>query len=195
MAFADSYGGCFCLMLKKHVAVFDVDGTLLHEDSLLLTARHSIHGFEKIFAWLFLLPWYIGFQLKLVSADRLKEEFLRLFRVCRLVNHASERLLLDDLISRLRPEALDRLLWHQRQGHKVVLCSASPRILLQSLADWLGVDLVCTELIGSPGAWQPKLFGSNCKGEEKIRRLINYLGPFENLFIRPMAIVKVIANF
>ena len=170
-------------MLKKHVAVFDVDGTLLDGDSLLLAARHSTKGFQKIFAWLCLLPWCIGFQLKLVSAARLKEAFLRLFSVCRIVNHARERLLLDNLISRLRPEALDRLLWHKSQGHKVVLCSASPRILLQSLADWLGVDLVCTELIGRPGAWQPKLLGSNCKGEEKVRRLINHLGPFENLFI------------
>ena len=106
-------------MLKKHVAVFDVDGTLLEGDSLLIAARNSIQGFEKIFAWLCILPWCIGFQLKLVSADRLKESFLRLFNVCRIVNHGSERLLLDNLISRLRPEALDRLLWHQRQGPRL----------------------------------------------------------------------------
>ena len=49
MAFGDSFGGYFCLMLKKHVAVFDVDGTLLDGDSLLLAASHSIHGFQKIF--------------------------------------------------------------------------------------------------------------------------------------------------
>ncbi len=170
-------------MPENRVAVFDVDGTLIDGDCLLLAARHSNNGFVQIISWFRFLPWCLGFYLKLISADNLKEAFLRLFHLCRVVNCASENWLLGALITRLRPEALERLRWHQRRGDKVVLCSASPRMLLQPLADWLDVELLCTELKGSPGAWKPKLVGTNCKGEEKLLRLRDYLGPMKNLVI------------
>ena len=88
-----------------------------------------------------------------------------------------------ELRGQLRPEALERLRWHQGRGDRVLLCSASPRMLLQPLADWLGIELLCTELQRRDGHWQPKLAGANCKGPEKTRRLTDLLGPLEGLAI------------
>jgi uncharacterized protein (TIRG00374 family) len=56
-------------------------------------------------------------------------------------------------------------------------------MLLQPLADWLGVELLCTELRRRDGHWQPTLTGANCKGPEKVRRLRDHLGPLEGLEI------------
>jgi len=56
-------------------------------------------------------------------------------------------------------------------------------MLLQPLANWLGVELLCTELQRNDGYWQPKLVSANCKGPEKVRRLREHLGPLEGLAI------------
>ena len=88
--------------------------------------------------------------------------------------------MLDDLKSNCRPEALQRLRWHQERGDKVLLCSASPKALLQGFADWLGVELICTELVRSEGRWIPKLASPNCKGLEKVNRLTQYLEELGN---------------
>jgi phosphoserine phosphatase len=61
---------------------------------------------------------------------------------------------MGELRAQLRPEALHRLRWHQQRGDRVLLCSASPRLLLQPLADWLGVELLCTELEQVQGKWR-----------------------------------------
>lgn len=169
------------------VAVFDVDGTLLRGDCLWLAAHRALPPLGQIKAVLVCLPWWMGWQLRLLSTGRFKQQAIAAFGVCRAVNraHAQGRSdwLLPELQNQLRPEALQRLRWHQRRGDRVLLCSASPRLLLQPLADWLGVELLCTELEGEEGDWQPALRGANCKGPEKVRRLAEVLGPLEELKI------------
>ena len=43
--------------------------------------------------------------------------------------------------------------------------------MLQFLADWLGVELLATELQCQHKRWQPLLAAPNGKGPEKVRRL------------------------
>lgn len=171
----------------QRVAVFDVDGTLLRGDCLLLAVRRSSGIIDRLLGGLILLPWMIGWKLHLLSTSRFKQATIAVFGLCEVVNRAEaegrEEWLLRELLTQLRPEALKRLRWHQERGDRVLLCSASPRMLLQSLADWLGVELLCTELQGEKGEWLPKLNGPNCKGPEKVRSLVRYLGQLEGLTI------------
>jgi glycosyltransferase 2 family protein len=174
--------------MRPLVAVFDVDGTLLRGDSLWLAARRSQGPIGRFFAALACLPWLIGWQLKLVSTARFKQQAMTAFQICEPFNRAEAHVLgesdwLMELRGQLRPEALERLRWHQDRGDRVLLCSASPRMLLQPLADWLGVELLCTELLQSDGYWQPTLASTNCKGPEKVRRLREHLGALEDLEI------------
>jgi HAD superfamily hydrolase (TIGR01490 family) len=169
------------------VAVFDVDGTLLRGDCLWLAARRSKGAVGQPLATLACLPWLIGWQLRLVSTGRFKQQTIAAFGVCEAVNLAEAAGRADWLLSQLRadlrPEALQRLRWHQQRGDRVLLCSASPRMLLQPLANWLGVELLCTELEQEQGQWRPQLASPNCKGREKVRRLEQHLGPLEGLSI------------
>jgi HAD superfamily hydrolase (TIGR01490 family) len=175
------------LMQAQRFAVFDVDGTLLRGDCLWLAVRRSKGIAGQLLAALVCLPWLIGWQLRLVNTGRFKQQAIAAFGVCDAVNRAdaSDRTdwLLGELRSQLKPEALQRLRWHQQRGDRVLLCSASPRLLLQPLADWLGVELLCTELEQVQGLWRPKLSSPNCKGPEKVRRLEQHLGPLECLSI------------
>jgi HAD superfamily phosphoserine phosphatase-like hydrolase len=172
---------------EPRVAVFDVDGTLLRGDCLWLAARRSRSLAGQLLAALACLPWLIGWQLRLVSTGRFKQQTIAAFGVCEVVNRADAAgradWLLGELRAQLRPEALQRLRWHQQRGDRVLLCSASPRLLLQPLADWLGVELLCTELEQAQGQWRPRLSSPNCKGPEKVRRLEQQLGPLEGLTI------------
>lgn len=171
----------------QRVSVFDVDGTLLRGDCLWLAARRSKGLAGQLLASLACLPWLIGWQLRLVSTGRFKQQTIAAFGVCQAVNRAEAAgradSVLGELRAQLRPEALERLRWHQQRGDRVLLCSASPRLLLQPLADWLGAELLCTELEKVQGQWLPRLSSPNCKGSEKVRRLEQHLGPLEELVI------------
>jgi HAD superfamily hydrolase (TIGR01490 family) len=174
--------------MRPLVAVFDVDGTLLRGDCLWLAARRSRGPIVQLVAAVAFLPWLIAWQLKLVSTGRFKQQAIAAFQICEAFNRSQAHGLgvsdwLTELRSQLRPEALERLRWHQGRGDRVLLCSASPRMLLHPLADWLGVELLCTELQMKDGHWQPNLASPNCKGPEKVRRLTDHLGPLEGLVI------------
>ena len=170
---------------SSRVAVFDVDGTLLRGDCLWLAARRSKGVMGQLLAAVAVLPWLIAWQLRLVNTGRFKQQTIAAFGVCDAVNLAEGAgradWLLGELRGQLRPEALVRLRWHQQRGDRVLLCSASPRLLLQPLADWLRVELLCTELEQVQGQWHPKLSSPNCKGPEKVRRLAQRLGQLEGL--------------
>ena len=168
---------------KQRIAVFDVDGTLLQGDCLRLAAQSAKSPLGQASAALACLPWLIGWQLRLIRTGRFKQQVIAAFGICEAVNRAEAagraNWLLDDLKAEINPEALQRLHWHQQQGDRVLLCSASPRLLLQPVADWLKVELLCTELEQREGHWRPLLASANCKGPEKVRRLEEHLGPLE----------------
>lgn len=172
---------------KEAIAVFDVDGTLLRGDCLWLAARRAKSSWGQVVAVLACLPWLISWQLRLISTGRFKQQVIAAFGICEAVNRAEAAgradWLLDDLKAQINPEALQRLHWHQQQGDRVLLCSASPRLLLQPLADWLKVELLCTELEQRDGRWRAKLASANCKGPEKVRRLEDHLGPLKGRLI------------
>ena len=61
-------------MVEKRVAVFDVDGTLLQGDTLWLAARRAKGPLGQLLAAVACLPWLIGWQLRLVSTGRFKQQ-------------------------------------------------------------------------------------------------------------------------
>ena len=77
----------------------------------------------------------------------------------------------------LREDTPRRLEWHRRQGHRVVLVSASLGTYLRPLGAMLGVDdVLCTEVVvGSDRTFSGELDGPNCRGPEKVRRLRAWL--------------------
>lgn len=165
------------------LAVFDFDGTLLQGDTLWILHRLLRHPWGRALDLLHLLPLALAWKLGWRSTAWFKERTLR--RLLQpLAQHPDPSGLLAQvlpasLMAALRPEALRRLEHHRRLGHRLLIVSASPRPLLQPLADRLGVELIATEisdpLPGSP-ADPLRLISANCKGPEKVRRLQTAIG-------------------
>ncbi len=180
--------------MSNVVAVFGVDGTLLRGDCLQMAARRSLPPLGQVKAVLVCVPWWVAWKLRLVRSGRFKQQAISACGVCRTVNRANAQgrsdWLLPVLQGQLRPEALQRLRWHQQRGDRVLLFSASPRLLLQPLADWLEVELLCTELAQQQGQWLPRLSSPNCKGPENVRRLELHLGSLEGLVIESYGVSK-----
>lgn len=158
------------------VATFDFDGTLTHRDTLFPFLRF-ISGLP-VFAVksIRVVPVLCRLAVRNIDNQRAKETVLR-----RFISGRSRRELVElgikfseERISRmLRTEAINRLSWHQRQGHTCILVSASLDVYLEHWSRSLKFDaLACSRLdYDDEGRATGALFGRNCHGAEKLRRL------------------------
>lgn len=161
------------------VAAFDVDGTVTRDDCVVpFMAR--IAGRPRVILGLLRRPVSLGSALVRRDRDRVKELAARAafagVRHDRLEAEGSD---FADTVVRtgLRRDVLSRLRWHQAQGHRIVLVSASFEVYLREIGRRLGVDGVLgTRLeIGRDGRCTGALDGPNCRGPEKQRRLTRWL--------------------
>lgn len=155
------------------IVVFDFDGTIIHGDSVVDMLRRgrrqgkvSLRLLAKAaFAGLF---YHLGF-VSAIASKRCAHAFL-----ADMTESERESFLRDfaqSLAARARPEALRQLQAHKNAGEHVILCSASGDCYMQYVAPLLQVDaLLCTpcDEHGLP-------CGTNCRGEEKVRRVTAYL--------------------
>ena len=79
--------------------------------------------------------------------------------------------------SRCRIKVRSRLDWHRRQGHRLVIVSASPECYVGVVGQELGVDaVIATKLaVDERGRLTGRFDGHNCRGEQKLLRLRQWL--------------------
>ncbi|HWE68069.1 MAG TPA: HAD family hydrolase [Acidimicrobiales bacterium] len=163
------------------VAAFDFDGTLTNGGSV-YPFLVSLRGSGPV------LRAIAGLSPKLLqaalaggtAADDTKEKlFTRLLGGLPVeeVDRRSAVFAQQHLARHLRRDAQRRLEWHQRQGHHVVIVSASPECYVRPAGDLLGVDgVVATRLaVGGGGLLTGGYEGKNCRGAEKYNRLLGHL--------------------
>jgi phosphatidylglycerophosphatase C len=169
------------------IAVFDFDGTLTHRDSLFPFLRMAV-GTTRFVRRLFLLsPVLLAYALRLLPNWRAKEMVLAHFfagwtekRFC----ETARAFAVEVLPRQLNREAMSRLQWHQRQGHRVLIVSASLEAYLSIWARAMGVrDVSGTRLAVVNGKLTGRLAGANCYGSEKVRRLAEILGDWREYSI------------
>lgn len=160
------------------VAAFDVDGTLTTRDCVVPFLRRSL-GTPRVVATLLRHPIWLVTALIRRDRDRVKELAVGAFagRSAVAIAAEGERFAADVEQRSMRPDSVARLAWHRRQGHQVVLVSASLDAYLRPLGERLGVDGVfCATLdVGADGNLTGQLVGRNCRGPEKVARLNAWL--------------------
>ena len=103
--------------------------------------------------------------------NRIKTRALRFLRGLNQEQRASfDREFAQQLMRRIYPQALACWQTHRQQGRKLVLVSASTENYMRLVAQALGADaLLCTHLLPDGTV------SGNCKGEEKVRRIREWL--------------------
>jgi phosphatidylglycerophosphatase C len=147
------------------VAAFDFDGTLTRRDTL-LPFLVSVAGPARVGAALVAaLPEYRR------GRDAAKAALLE--RVLAGRDHDEVATVGANFGARLAQRSItrsmrERLTWHQREGHEVVIVSATLEVYLQPAARSLDVEhVIATGL--EPGTG--RMSTANCRGAEKARRL------------------------
>lgn len=170
-------------MTKPIVAAFDFDGTLTHGDSFLPFLRFLAGDVSYVQSMLVLSPVLLGYALKLVKNHHAKARVLAQFftgQDVQRIQQCARDFAQHQLPQRINPKALARLHWHQQQGHRCVIVSASLECYLRPWAASVGVDDVIGSRLGVAGdVYTGELALPNCYGAEKSRRLHALLGERE----------------
>ena len=167
-------------MTRPIVAAFDFDGTITHSDSFLPFLRAVAGNARYAQYMLDLSPVLLGYGVGLVKNHQAKAQVLAKFftgkdrvQVGQIAQDFATRL----LPGLIRPGALARLAWHQQQGHRCVIVSASLECYLRPWAETVGVrDIIGSRLATAGAVYNGELDGTNCYGAEKVRRLQALLG-------------------
>lgn len=162
--------------------IFDLDGTLSKKDTYLpflgLCLREF--GLRKLSA--IVLPLYVLlYKFSIISNHQLKEIFLsKILSGISLeqLEPITEKFVLDLINSGLNRPILKILNLHLKQGHRVILVTASFDFYVTRLAKKIGINqVVCTRAEVNDGILTGRILGKNCHGKEKVRCLENLLSP------------------
>lgn len=167
------------------VAAFDFDNTFIDRDSLLSFLIYSQGTLKTLYILLFLIPQAIKYVCGQISRQQMKETILTAFLSGKSFDSVEiqGKKFADTILDRyINPDALKKLLWHQSEGHRCLLVSASPDFYLLPWGLRHGFEKVLASKLEAnfQGIVTGKLIGENCWGPQKLYRLIEYLGPKEN---------------
>lgn len=161
---------------KQTIAVFDFDGTITNKDTLFDFVKFSF-GYSKLFLGLMaIFPILAAFKLKTISNEAFKQEMLYHFFVQKKYKDFLKKcdLYKDRVNEILRQDAIDKIKWHQSEGHQVIIMS-------ESIADWIipwaksvGIEEVygTTLEVSEEDTITGRLGSRNCDGEEKVKRFL-----------------------
>ena len=125
---------------RKIAAIFDVDGTLIAGATLerifigFLVRRGEL-GWREMTYW-------IGAAAKAAATGGVRLKAIKAYlrgKDPAYLRHLARECVEREIEPRLSPEAVNRLRWHQSAGHLVILLSGTLDLLLDPLAERLGV--------------------------------------------------------
>lgn len=160
------------------LALFDFDGTITTHDSY----RELLLFFfgKGRFAVLMLraLPWLLAYVCGLIDNQTAKQ---RVTKICfaempRRQFEEKARAFVSARLNRMvRPAALEKIRWHQQQGHRVIVVSASFTDYLKYWCEQYGIEVISTRLEVSGETLTGNFATPNCYGPEKVRRISELL--------------------
>lgn len=166
---------------RQSIALFDFDGTLTRRDTLLPFLKHCV-GTPRFLAILATqMPGLLGLVSGLIPNDQVKQWMLEAFFhgwALEEVQHLGRSFSAEILPSLLRPSTMEILRWHQAQGHRCFLVSASLDVYLEPWVERQGfAGVFCSQLeVSGSGRVSGRLLGQNVFGPEKVVRLTHALG-------------------
>lgn len=170
-----------------NLALFDFDGTITFADTFAPFVRFASAPSRVRVGTALLGPMILGYKLGWVAATTLRQSIVRVAfrgRSAAEVTELGVRYSQQALPGAVRPQALERIRWHQAQGDVVAVVSASLDVYLRHWSHALGVTLICAELEARAGVLTGKYVGGDCAGPEKAKRVAAQfeLGRYREVF-------------
>lgn len=156
------------------LAIFDFDGTITYRDSFRHFLQYAVKKSVYLRGLILLSPVLIAYRLGFVPNHVAKQRvFAHFFGGWTIEGFSTlaEKYSSSEVGKIVRPEALEKIVWHQRQQHKVVVVSASIKCWLSHWCEAQGVDLVSTEVEEKNRILTGRFRTPNCHGSEKVKRL------------------------
>ncbi|MDO8581212.1 MAG: HAD-IB family hydrolase [Candidatus Omnitrophota bacterium] len=170
------------------LAVFDFDKTITTQDSFMAFILY-VHGKSKLLRGLFiLLPTLISYFIKLVPNDQAKQKVFNYFWggwPKEKLESVAKDFSSQALAHLVKKSAVEKIEWHKKQGHKVVVVSASLNCYLEPWCQTHHLDLICTEVEYLNGLVTGRFLTKNCYAQEKVQRLKAkyHLSDFEYIYV------------
>jgi HAD superfamily hydrolase (TIGR01490 family) len=163
----------------ERLAIFDIDFTLTSKETSIELYKYMV----KKKPWLIShLPRHLVTLLlygtKMYDEKKTKQAFLRFLDG---VKEKDLQILVKDfykdkLSKIIYEDAINMIKKLKSEGYKIYLISASAEFYLNELYNIKEVDkIIGTKFKIENGAFKPLMEGANCKGEEKVRRLMEEL--------------------
>lgn len=161
----------------KKIALFDIDKTLIPYDSFLkwitLILKRKKSGFWRLPG--LLLSGITAFSTP-QKLTRYKEKWLSLADGLTKdeIAELSERFVKECIIPDLKPGVEEKIKQYKDSGYTIIFATASFEVYFRYLAEYFNVDYFFgTQVQNYDGKW--RINGENCKGQEKIRRILEKL--------------------
>ena len=157
------------------IAVFDFDGTITNKDTL-FDFIHFYFGMPRLILGIILLsPLLVLFKLGFVANNKAKQIlFSYFFKGKKIEDFDNVCQNYSDRVGEiLKPAAVEKIKEHQKEGHLVIIDSASISNWIIPWAKQIGiVEVIGTRIEVKNGLITGKFFGENCYGHEKVKRLL-----------------------
>jgi len=169
------------------LAIFDFDGTITSRDSL-IDFLFFTHGRVKAFLNLVLLSPVIALYLaRIIPNWKAKEIVLaRFYKGMKkeAFNQLAIKFSENKLSHIVRPSAAEKIEWHKKEGHKVIVVSASMENYLLPWCEKRNIALIATKLRYTDDRVTGLIDGKNCYGNEKVKRIQETLNlkDFEHIY-------------
>lgn len=156
------------------LALFDFDGTITTGETFGRFVRAMASRRRLAVGTVLLAPWVAGYRVGLVPGTAARAAVVRFAlrgRALAVVQMQAAEFVRTVLPGLLRPEALDRLRWHQARGDTVAVVSGAFDLYLAPWCREHGVDPICSKLEHRNGRLTGRYAGAQCVGEEKPRQV------------------------
>lgn len=161
----------------KKIALFDIDKTLIPYDSFLkwiaCVIKKKKSGFWRLSG--LLLSGITAFSSP-QKLTRYKEKWLSLAEGLteEEIAELSEKFVKECIIPDLKPGVEEKIKQYKDSGYTIIFATASFEVYFRYLAEYFNVDYFFgTQVQNYDGKW--RINGENCKGQEKIRRILEKL--------------------
>jgi putative phosphoserine phosphatase/1-acylglycerol-3-phosphate O-acyltransferase len=162
----------------KYIAFFDLDGTIISANSgkvLILSAYR-----KGLITWLDVIKGiYLSVLYRFDFMDTLKiinsmVGWLKGVSESGL-SALSQEISREHLINTIRPEIVEEIRLHKKEGGMVVILSSAIMPVCKAISDYLEMDeIICSTLETTSGIFTGNPEGSLCFGKEKVARLTEF---------------------